>query len=110
MTQRSRASYRGSGMGVPGDMGNRRHTGEPHHSVEAIRTHEVRRLLNKLSLSPEQSEAIENLSHSLVEELVHGPIAETIALVQEPSEMAAIGETLHGRRGTSSRGAVAPAL
>jgi glutamyl-tRNA reductase len=80
------------------------------HSVEAIRAHEVRRLLNKLSLSAQQSEAIENLSHSLVEELVHGPIAETIALVQEPREMVAIGETLHGRRGTSSRGAVASAL
>jgi glutamyl-tRNA reductase len=91
-------------------MGTRRHTEDPHHSVEAIRAHEVRRLLNKLRFSPEHKEAIENLSHSLVEELVHGPIAETIALVQEPSELAAIGETLHGRRGTSSRGAVASAL
>jgi glutamyl-tRNA reductase len=91
-------------------MGTRGHTEDPHHSVEAIRAHEVRRLLNKLSPSPEQSEAIENLSHSLVEELVHGPIAETIALVQEPSEVAAIGETSHGRRGTSSRGALASAL
>jgi glutamyl-tRNA reductase len=87
-------------------MGNRRHTGEPHHSVEGIRAHEVRRLLNKLRFSPEQSEAIENLSHSLVEELVHGPIA----LVQEPRELAFSGERLHGRRGTSSRGAVASAL
>jgi glutamyl-tRNA reductase len=86
------------------------HTGELPHSVEGIRAHEVRRLLNKLRFSPEQSEAIENLSHSLVEELVHGPIAETIALVQEPREMVAIGETLHGRRGRSSRGALASAL
>jgi glutamyl-tRNA reductase len=84
MTQRPRARYRGSGKGVPRDMGTRRHTEDPHHSVEAIRAHEVRRLLNKLSPSPEQSEAIENLSHSLVDELVHGPIAETIALVQDP--------------------------
>jgi glutamyl-tRNA reductase len=91
-------------------MGKRRHTEDPHHRVEGIRAREVRRLLNKLRFSPEQSEAIENLSHSLVEELVHGPIAETIALVQEPREMVAIGETLHGRRGTSSRGAVASAL
>jgi glutamyl-tRNA reductase len=68
-----------------GNMGNRQHTGDPHHSVEAIRAHEVRRLLDKLCLSPEQSEAIENLSHSLVEELVHGPIAETVALVQDSS-------------------------
>jgi glutamyl-tRNA reductase len=92
-------------------MGTRRHTEDPPHSVEAIRAREVRRLLNKLSLSPEQREAIENLSHSLVEELAHGPIAETMAaLVQEPRESAAIGETSHGRRGTSSRGVVAPAL
>jgi glutamyl-tRNA reductase len=91
-------------------MGTRRHTEDPHHSVEGIRTHEVRRLLNKLSFSPEQSEAIENLSHSLVEELVRGPIAETIALVQEPRESASSGETLHGRRRTSSRDVVASAL
>jgi glutamyl-tRNA reductase len=87
-----------------------RHTGELPHSVEGIRAHEVRRLFSKLSLSAEQSEAIENLSHSLVEELVHGLIAETIALLQDPRELAAIGETVHGRRGTSSRGAVASAL
>ena len=49
--------------------------------------------MSKLSLSAQQREAVENLSHSLVEELVHGPIAETIALVQEPRELAAIGET-----------------
>jgi glutamyl-tRNA reductase len=75
------------------------------HSVEAIRAHEVRRLLNKLSLSAQQSEAIENLSHSLVEELVHGLIAETIALVQDPRELAAIGERLHGREGVEVAGA-----
>jgi hypothetical protein len=85
-------------------MGTRGHTEDPHHSVEGIRAHEVRRLFSKLSLSPEQSEAIENLSHSLVEELVHGPIAETIALVQEPSELAAIGETLQGREGLQVAG------
>jgi glutamyl-tRNA reductase len=75
------------------------------HSVEAIRAHEVRRLLNKLSLSAQQSEAIENVSHSLVEELVHGLIAETIALVQDPRELAAIGERLHGREGVEVAGA-----
>jgi glutamyl-tRNA reductase len=86
-------------------LGTRRHTGEPHHNVEGIRAHEVRRLFNKLRFSPEQSEAIEDLSHSLVEELVHGPIAETIALVQEPSELAAIGETSHAREGVQVAGA-----
>jgi hypothetical protein len=86
-------------------MGTRRHTGDPPHSVEGIRAHEVRRLLSKLRFSPEQSEAIEILSHSLVEELVHGLIAETIALLQDPREMAAIGETLHGREGVEIAGA-----
>jgi hypothetical protein len=80
-------------------MGNQQHTGDPHYSVEGIRAYEVGRLFNKISLSPEQWEAIEDLSHSLVEELVHGPIAETIALVQEPSESADSGERLRGREG-----------
>jgi hypothetical protein len=86
-------------------MGTRGHTEGPHHSVEGIRAHEVRRLLTNLKFSPEQSEAIENLSHSLVEELVHGLIAETIALVQDPRELAAIGERLHGREGVEVAGA-----
>jgi glutamyl-tRNA reductase len=50
------------------------------HSVESIRAREVRRLFNKLSLSPEQGETIENFSRSLVEELVRGPIAKTVIL------------------------------
>jgi hypothetical protein len=50
------------------------------HSVESIRAREVRRLLGKLSLSPEQGEAIENFSCLLVEELVRGPISKTVIL------------------------------
>jgi glutamyl-tRNA reductase len=50
------------------------------HSVESIRAREVRRLLGKLGLSPEQEEAIENLSRSLVEELVRGPTAKSVIL------------------------------
>ena len=88
----------------------RRHTEDPHYSVEGIRASEVGRLVNKISLSPEQWEAIEDLSHSLVYKLVHGPIAETIVPVQKPSESAAIGETSHGRRGTSSPGPAASKL
>jgi glutamyl-tRNA reductase len=49
------------------------------HGAESIRAREVRRLFNKLSLSPEQGEAIENFSRSLVEELVRGPIAKTLS-------------------------------
>jgi Glutamyl-tRNAGlu reductase, dimerisation domain len=91
-------------------MGKRQHTGDPLHRLEAIRAHEIRRLFRKVSLSPEQREAVENLSYSLVDELVYGPIAETIARIQEPSESAAIGETSHARSGTKSRGVVASAL
>jgi glutamyl-tRNA reductase len=80
-------------------MGYGQHTVGPPHSVEDIRAHEVRRLLNRLSLSPEQSEAVEYLSHALVEELAHGPIAETVALVQEPSESAASEQRLRIREG-----------
>ena len=79
------------------ELDARRHTGDPHYSVEGIRAHEVCRLFNKISLPPEQWEAIEDLSHSLVAELVHGPIAETIALVQLPSESADSGERSRGR-------------
>ena len=79
-------------------MGNRQ---DSVHSVESIRAREVRRLLNKLSLSPEQEEAIENLSRSLVEELVRGPIAKTVAPVQEePGELVATAKTVHPRRGS----------
>ena len=64
-------------------MDNRQYIGDSAYSVEGIRAYEVRRLLSKLGLSPEQREAIETLSHSLVEELVHGPMAKMIAFVQE---------------------------
>jgi glutamyl-tRNA reductase len=71
------------------------------HSVESIRAREVCRLLNKLSLSPEQEEAIENLSRSLVEKLVRGPIAKRVAPVQEePGELVATAKTVHPRRGS----------
>jgi hypothetical protein len=73
-------------------MGNRQHTEDPHHSAEGIRAYEVRRVFNKLSPSLEQTEAIENLSRTLVDDLVYGPIAETVALVQMASELAASGE------------------
>jgi hypothetical protein len=60
-------------------------------SVESIRAREVRRLLGKLSLSPEQEEAIENLSLSLVEELVRGPIAKIVILEPTSLEEAKVG-------------------
>jgi glutamyl-tRNA reductase len=61
------------------------------HSVESIRAREVRRLLNKLSLPPEQEEAIENLSRSLVEKLVRGPIVKTVILDPTSLDEADVG-------------------
>jgi glutamyl-tRNA reductase len=69
-------------------MGNRQ---DSVHSVESIRAREVRRLLNKLGLPPEQEEAIENLSRSLVKELVRGPIAKTVILDPTSLEEADVG-------------------
>jgi hypothetical protein len=81
-------------------MGPRRHTRDSHYSVEGIRDHEVLRLFSKLSLSLEQTEAIENRIRSLVDELVHGPIVEPVVRVQLPNELAASEEErLRGREG-----------
>jgi Glutamyl-tRNAGlu reductase, dimerisation domain len=80
-------------------MGTRRHPRDPPYNAEDIRAYEVRRVFNKLSLSLEHTEAIENLSRTLVDELVCGPIAETAARVQMPSESAASGERWRGREG-----------
>ena len=79
-------------------MGTQRPTGEPSHNVEGIRAQKVAGLFNKLSLSVEQTEAIENLSRSLIDKLVDGPIAGTVALGHEPRESLASGDTSHGRR------------
>lgn len=43
--------------------------------VEQIRHREVARVLKKMSLSPEEEEAVKRLSHSLVTQLLTGPIA-----------------------------------
>ena len=44
--------------------------------AERIRRHEVARALKGLDLSPEEAEAIEKMSHALVNKLLHGPIQE----------------------------------
>ena len=44
------------------------------NEAERVRRHELSRTLNKLDLSPEETEAVERLSHSLVNKLLHGPI------------------------------------
>ena len=47
-------------------------------SAEQIRRREVSRILKKMDLSPEEEEAIERLSYSLVTKLLVGPISEAL--------------------------------
>lgn len=53
--------------------------------AELIRRHEVARTLKKADLSPEEAAAVERLSHSLVNKLLHGPISEIKALAESGS-------------------------
>lgn len=50
--------------------------------AEQIRRHELSRAIKRMDLSPAEAEAIERLSHSLVNKLLHGPIAELKALAE----------------------------
>ena len=50
--------------------------------AERTRARETRRLLSKLSLCAEQAEVIEGFSRSLVDEIIRGPIAKTVALTR----------------------------
>jgi len=50
--------------------------------AEQIRRHELSRALKKLDLSPQEEESVERLSHSLVNKLLHGPIAELKVLAE----------------------------
>ena len=47
--------------------------------AEQIRRREVSRILERMNLSPEEEEAVERLSYSLVVKLLLGPISEAIA-------------------------------
>ena len=44
--------------------------------AERIRRHELSRALCRMDLSPAETEAVERMSHSLVNKLLHGPISE----------------------------------
>ncbi|HSL00881.1 MAG TPA: glutamyl-tRNA reductase [Rubrobacteraceae bacterium] len=44
--------------------------------AERIRRHELARALSRMNLSPEEEAAVERLSRSLVNKLLHGPISE----------------------------------
>ena len=50
--------------------------------ADKIRRHELSRALRRLDLSAEESEAVERMSHSLVNKLLHGPISELKALAE----------------------------
>src|SRR5215210_3660870 len=48
--------------------------------AEKIRRHELSRALRRMDLSPGEADAVERMSHSLVNKLLHGPISEIKAL------------------------------
>jgi glutamyl-tRNA reductase len=50
--------------------------------AERIRRHEVARALKSLGLSPEEAEAVNKMSQTLVNKLLHGPIQELKALAE----------------------------
>ncbi len=50
--------------------------------AEQIRRHELSRALKKMDLSPEEEAAVERMSHSLMNKLLHGPISELKALAE----------------------------
>jgi glutamyl-tRNA reductase len=58
--------------------------------AEQIRRHEVSRALKKMEVSPEEEKSIERMSHSLVNKLLHGPIAELKALAENGSPVDSI--------------------
>ena len=57
--------------------------------TERIRARETERVLRKLDLSREQAEAVEHLSQSLVNRLIHGPIAGVAAVFERASRSVA---------------------
>ena len=64
--------------------------------AERIRRHELSRALKKMDLSPEEEAAVERMSYSLMNKLLHGPIAELKALAESghPLESAEVRRRL----------------
>ena len=64
--------------------------------AERIRRHEIARTLDRIELSPEEVEAVERMSHVLVNKLLHGPIQEIKALAKagSPAESAEVRRRL----------------
>jgi glutamyl-tRNA reductase len=71
------------------------------HGAEQIRRHELSRALGKMDLSPEEEAAVERMSHSLVNKLLHGPISELKELAEagHPLESAEVRRRLHALEG-----------
>ncbi|BBL79375.1 glutamyl-tRNA reductase [Rubrobacter xylanophilus] len=69
--------------------------------AERIRRHEVSRTLKKMNLSPEQEEAVEKMSRSIVNKLLHGPISEIKARAEagDPLDSAEVRRRLLALRG-----------
>ncbi len=69
--------------------------------AERVRRHELARALNRLDLSPEEAEAVERMSHTLVNKLLHGPIQELKALAESgsPVESAEVRRRLFALEG-----------
>ncbi len=63
---------------------------ELRNEAERIRRHELARTLNRLNLSPEEAEAVERMSHTLVNKLLHGPIQELKALAESGSPVESV--------------------
>jgi glutamyl-tRNA reductase len=66
--------------------------------TERIRACETERVLRKLDLSRGQAKAVERLSHSLVDELIHGPMARVTAIIDDMSRSAAAEKVWRDRR------------
>jgi glutamyl-tRNA reductase len=69
--------------------------------AEQIRRHELSRALQRMDLSREEAEAVERMSRSLVNKLLHGPISELKALAEagHPLESAEVQRRLHALEG-----------
>jgi glutamyl-tRNA reductase len=69
--------------------------------AERIRRHELSRALGKMNLSPQEEEAVERLSRSLVNKLLHGPISEIKARAEagQPMQSAEVRRRLMALEG-----------
>lgn len=67
---------------------------EIEESAERIRCQEVSRALGRMDLSPEEETAVEQMSRSLVDKLLRGPISEVVTY----AEAASLRRTNGGRR------------